>query len=51
MGCRPNTSTFNTFLPTGLFIDAYDYNYGSGQFVTRFDPVQFLRRFLGNQRR
>src|SRR5438046_119580 len=28
-----NTFTFNTFLATDFYIDAYDYNYNQGQFI------------------
>ncbi|TAK97782.1 MAG: hypothetical protein EPO07_12720, partial [Verrucomicrobia bacterium] len=34
-----NTSTFNTFLATDLYIDAGDYNYGSGLFVDNPSPT------------
>jgi len=42
-----NSSTFNTFLPSNIFIDAYDYNYGSGQFVNAATPSNAYSGFLG----
>ena len=43
-----NTATFNTFLPTDLYIDAYDYNYSSGQFVDSSTPANSFANLLGN---
>lgn len=42
-----NSGTFNTFLPSSLFIDAYDYNYGAGQFVNASTPSNSYAGFLG----
>jgi hypothetical protein len=42
-----NVSTFNTFLPTDLYIDAYDYNYNEGQFVNSSTPSNAYTGFLG----
>ncbi|HSY17852.1 MAG TPA: hypothetical protein VK815_05930 [Candidatus Acidoferrales bacterium] len=43
-----NNFTFNTFLPGDLYIDAYDYNYGSGQFVNNSTPTNAYANLLGN---
>ncbi len=42
-----NNFTFNTFLPSDIYIDAYDYNYGVGQFVNNNTPVNAYAGFLG----
>jgi hypothetical protein len=42
-----NTFTFNTFLATDLYIDAYDYNYNQGQFVDSATPANSYAGFLG----
>jgi hypothetical protein len=44
-----NTSTFNTFLATDLYIDAYDYNYTNGLFVDALTPSNAYSGLLGNQ--
>jgi len=33
-----NTFTFNTFLSSDIYIDAYDYNYNQGQFINNNTP-------------
>ncbi len=43
-----NISTFNTFLPTDIYIDAYDYNYNSGQFVNANTPANLYAGFAGS---
>ncbi|MBW8863957.1 MAG: hypothetical protein JF609_03355 [Verrucomicrobia bacterium] len=47
-----NTSTFNTFLPTDLYIDCGDYNYTvgtvSGQFVNSSTPANSYSSFTGS---
>ncbi|MDD5140934.1 MAG: hypothetical protein PHY43_11815 [Verrucomicrobiales bacterium] len=42
-----NTFTFNTFLASDLFIDAYDYNYGGGQFINNNTPINAYAGLLG----
>lgn len=42
-----NTGTFNTILPSNIFIDTYDYNYGSGLFVDAATPSNSYAGFLG----
>jgi len=42
-----NTSTFNTFLTTDLYIDCGDYNYASGQFVNSPTPANAYASFTG----
>ncbi|HSU55721.1 MAG TPA: hypothetical protein VLT36_16820 [Candidatus Dormibacteraeota bacterium] len=42
-----NTSTFNTFLATDFYIDAYDYNYNSGQFINNATPTNGYANLLG----
>jgi hypothetical protein len=44
-----NTSTFNTFLATDLYIDAYDYNYTNGLFVDNSTPTNAYANLLGVQ--
>jgi hypothetical protein len=44
-----NTSTFNTFLATDLYIDASDYNYTNGLFVDSATPSNAYLNFLGVQ--
>jgi len=43
-----NNYTFNTFLASDLYIDAYDYNYGNGQFIDAFTPSNAYAELLGN---
>ena len=43
-----NNFTFNTFLPADLYIDAGDYNYGSGQFINNSTPANAYANLLGN---
>jgi hypothetical protein len=42
-----NNYTFNTFLASDLYIDAYDYNYGAGQFVNSPTPSNAYANLLG----
>jgi hypothetical protein len=42
-----NNYTLNTFLPGDLYIDAYDYNYGAGQFVNSPTPSNAYANLLG----
>ena len=42
-----NNYTFNTFLPTDLYIDAGDYNDGSGQFINSSTPSDAYANLLG----
>ena len=42
-----NSTTFNTFLPTDIYIDAYDYNDGAGQFINNNTPVNAYAGLLG----
>lgn len=42
-----NSYTFNTFLPMDIYIDAYDYNYGGGQFVNTNTPINAYAGLLG----
>jgi len=42
-----NNYTFNTFLPTDIYIDAYDYNYNEGQFVNDNTPTNAYANLLG----
>jgi hypothetical protein len=42
-----NSYTFNTFLPTDIYIDAYDYNDGAGQFINNNTPVNAYANLLG----
>jgi hypothetical protein len=42
-----NNFTFNTFLPSDIYIDAYDYNYGAGQFINNNTPVNAYLSLLG----
>jgi hypothetical protein len=42
-----NNYTFNTFLASDLYIDAYDYNYELGQFVNSPTPHNAYAGFLG----
>ena len=42
-----NTFTFNTFLASDLYIDAADYNYGSGQFFGAPTPVNAYANLFG----
>ncbi|HVM49143.1 MAG TPA: hypothetical protein VMU04_14015 [Candidatus Acidoferrum sp.] len=42
-----NAFTFNTFLPTDLYIDAYDYNYNIGQFINSSTPANSYANLLG----
>lgn len=44
-----NTSTFNTFLPTDLYIDAADYNYTNGLFINSSTPTDAYANLLGTQ--
>jgi hypothetical protein len=44
-----NSFTFNTFLPSDIYIDAYDYNYGSGQFIDNNTPNNGYSSLLGAQ--
>ena len=43
-----NVYTFNTFLPADIYIDAYDYNYNSGQFINNNTPVNAYAGLLGS---
>jgi hypothetical protein len=44
-----NISTFNTFLASNLYIDAYDYNYNSGQYFDTVTPANlYANRFGSN---
>lgn len=42
-----NNYTFNTFLPTDIYVDASDYNYSEGQFVNSNSPVNAYLDLLG----
>lgn len=42
-----NSYTFNTFLTSDLYIDAYDYNYASGQFINSLTPGNSYAGLLG----
>ena len=42
-----NNYTFNTFLATDLYIDAYDYNYSSGQFINNGTPTNGYANLMG----
>ena len=42
-----NNFTFNTFLSGDMYIDAYDYNYGSGSFIDGPTPVNAFANLLG----
>ncbi len=42
-----NNYTFNTFLPTDIYIDAYDYNYNGGQFTNMNTPINAYANLLG----
>ena len=42
-----NSFTFNTFLASDLYIDAADYNYGSGQFFGGPTPVNAYANLFG----
>ena len=42
-----NSSTFNTFLASDFYIDAADYNYGSGQYFGGATPVNAYANLLG----
>jgi hypothetical protein len=42
-----NSFTFNTFLASDLYIDAADYNYGSGQFFGGAAPVNAYAGLFG----
>jgi hypothetical protein len=42
-----NNYTFNTFLPTDIYIDAYDYNYNEGQFLNSNTPTNGYANLLG----
>ncbi len=44
-----NTSTFNTFLPSDLYIDAADYNYSNGLFINSSTPTNAYANLLGTQ--
>ncbi len=44
-----NTTTFNTFLATDLYIDASDYNYTNGLFVNSPTPFNDYVNLIGNQ--
>ncbi len=43
-----NNYTFNTFLPTDIYIDAADYNYSGGQFINNNTPMNAYANLLGN---
>ena len=43
-----NNYTFNTFLASDLYIDAYDYNYNSGQFINFLTPSNSYANLLGS---
>ena len=43
-----NNYTFNTFLPTDIYIDTYDYNYNEGQFVDTNTPVNAYANLAGS---
>ena len=42
-----NNYTFNTFLPTDIYVDASDYNLSEGQFVNSNSPVDAYVDLLG----
>ena len=42
-----NNFTFNTFLASDLYIDAYDYNYNAGQFINSPTPSNAYANLLG----
>jgi hypothetical protein len=42
-----NSYTFNTFLPTDIYIDASDYNYNQGQFINNNTPANAYANLLG----
>lgn len=44
-----NTTTFNTFLATDFYIDAYDYNYTNGLYVDSPAPTNAYVNLLGVQ--
>ena len=44
-----NTTTFNTFLPTDLYIDAADYNYSNGLYINSSTPSNAYLNLLGTQ--
>ncbi len=44
-----NTTTFNTFLASDLYIDASDYNYTNGLFVNSPTPDNGYAGLIGNQ--
>ncbi|HEY1663701.1 MAG TPA: hypothetical protein VGI03_14885 [Verrucomicrobiae bacterium] len=43
-----NNYTFNTFLPGDIYIDAYDYNYNSGQFINNNTPINAFAGLNGS---
>ena len=43
-----NIFTFNTFLASDLYIDAYDYNYTNGLYVNSSTPTHAYQNFLGS---
>jgi hypothetical protein len=44
-----NITTFNTFLPTDLYIDASDYNYSNGLYIDSSTPSNAYANLLGTQ--
>jgi hypothetical protein len=42
-----NSYSFNTFLPTDIYIDAADYNYNEGQFINNNTPMNAYANLLG----
>lgn len=44
-----NTTTFNTFLASDMYIDASDYNYTNGLFVDNATPTNAYANLLGVQ--
>jgi hypothetical protein len=43
-----NAYSFNTFQPSDVYIDAYDYNYNSGQFVNTNTPINAYSGLAGS---
>ncbi|HEY3761080.1 MAG TPA: hypothetical protein VGN23_04980 [Verrucomicrobiae bacterium] len=43
-----NVYTFDTFLSSDIYLDAYDYNYNSGQFLNTNTPINAYAGLLGS---